>query len=72
MRRYAIGRAPRSVVIYSTLLQVIWLNQRTGATGLEPATFGLGDRIALNQGTGLRALPAPRPAPARARPGERK
>ena len=24
--------------------RVIWLNQRTGATGLEPATFGFGDR----------------------------
>jgi hypothetical protein len=38
--------------------------RRTGATGLEPATFGFGDRTGCRQVGRSRLRPAPSPAPA--------
>ena len=41
-------------------MQAFRLLRRTGATGLEPATFGFGDRPFSGRGAGSRARPAPR------------
>jgi hypothetical protein len=54
---------PRGIGAYGNGLQAFRLVALTVATGLEPATFGFGDRLRANQAKGSPDRPAPIPAP---------
>jgi hypothetical protein len=64
--RVCCGRGSRTLIASKPSIQAgLHDLQRTGATGLEPATFGFGDLLRSNQAKGSRAWTAPVPAPRR-------